>query len=211
MAESSSRKSIGWLVSLLVLCALWTLGGMLWKARLLEAHKQNYEIATAYEALASWIPGADATTELRQNNEFKARYENLMHSSILTAAWHSHELWSFAGQPSTMPTNSQTPTANFRPLEPFSYEANWTQGSGVEIVKVAPSTPAAQAGLRPGDVITCYNGSAINSETDFQNATNPQGTVVLDNNNRSMIIVRSGAKYLCRVPFGRLDISVKDR
>jgi S1-C subfamily serine protease len=42
-------------------------------------------------------------------------------------------------------------------------EANQSGSSGAEIEEVEPSTPAAAAGLTPGDVITSLNGKAVSS------------------------------------------------
>lgn len=43
------------------------------------------------------------------------------------------------------------------------------QATGVVIQEVAPNSPAAQAGLEPGDIITAVNGVAIDDEHPFLN------------------------------------------
>jgi Do/DeqQ family serine protease len=53
---------------------------------------------------------------------------------------------------------------NSNPNTPFAIEAD----SGVLIVEVVPNSPAAQAGLRRGDVVQAVNGEAITSSQAIQ-------------------------------------------
>lgn len=45
--------------------------------------------------------------------------------------------------------------------------------AGAEVVSVAPGSPAAAAGLQPGDVITMVEGRALDGKTDFQRLAAP--------------------------------------
>lgn len=47
------------------------------------------------------------------------------------------------------------------------------KAGGAEVVAVAPGSPAAAAGLQPGDVITTVNGRALDAQADFQRLAAP--------------------------------------
>jgi S1-C subfamily serine protease len=71
---------------------------------------------------------------------------------------------------------SAAPTANAGPR-------------GVQLLALLPDGPAAQAGLRPGDVLTKFNGSDIEDESDLRNreAALAPGTIVRIEGQRSGI------------------------
>lgn len=69
---------------------------------------------------------------------------------------------------------------------------------GAQIVQLVPGGPAAQAGLKPGDVVTQFNGTAVMGSTDLLNAilsTKP-GT------NVTLTIWRNGAYQNVTVTLG---------
>ena len=75
---------------------------------------------------------------------------------------------------------------------------------GAIITKVIPNSPAAKAGLKPGDVIVEYNGKKINHINDLTVAvsTTPPGTKV------ELVIVRNRKFKRVRVKIGELKESV---
>lgn len=58
---------------------------------------------------------------------------------------------------------------------------------GVVIIKIKPSSPAAQAGMRPGFLIQAVNHKKITTVEEFNNAMNAP-----DNKNRVLMLVRQG-------------------
>jgi hypothetical protein len=59
----------------------------------------------------------------------------------------------YGGNPARRPQFGITMSANF-------------SGSGARVSRVVPNSPAARAGLRPGDVITSFNGQGVMSHQD---------------------------------------------
>jgi Do/DeqQ family serine protease len=72
------------------------------------------------------------------------------------------------------------------------------EAKGVAIVQVQPGGAAERAGLRKGDVITAYNGVAVNDPNAFRNhvATTPPGTEV------TITILRDGQEQQVRATLG---------
>jgi len=68
------------------------------------------------------------------------------------------------------------------------------QGPGVVVYQVQPGSAAARAGLRQGDVITAFNGTAITDPNQFRNlvANIPPGTEV------TMTVKRGGSEQQLR-------------
>ncbi len=64
------------------------------------------------------------------------------------------------------------------------------RGEGAEVTSVAPGSPAAQAGLREGDVVTAVDGQPVTRNADLIAATaaTPPG------GERSLTVLRDGAK-----------------
>jgi S1-C subfamily serine protease len=63
-----------------------------------------------------------------------------------------------------------------------------TQDQGIVILKVLPNTPAARAGLRPGDVIVQVNGNAVENVGQIQQQVNKTGI----NNTMQITVNRNG-------------------
>lgn len=77
-------------------------------------------------------------------------------------------------------------------------DSRQTSGNGVQFTQVVPNSPAAQAGLRRGDILSFFNGRKIRSFPDLQDcATNcrPGDRVELQ-------IVRQGVVYRVKLPLG---------
>ncbi|CAN5655720.1 hypothetical protein BH24ACT26_BH24ACT26_12330 [soil metagenome] len=92
--------------------------------------------------------------------------------------------------------NGQTPAIGFLGVggtEPASGPA------GALITEVQPQTPAAEAGLRPGDLVTAFDGSPVTGMAELAaqvRPTAPGSTVTLD-------IVRNGRTIAVEVRVGR--------
>ncbi|MGG6265522.1 HhoA/HhoB/HtrA family serine endopeptidase [Leptolyngbya sp. AN03gr2] len=63
-----------------------------------------------------------------------------------------------------------------------------TQDQGVIVLNVLPNSPAAQAGLRPGDIISRINGTEIQNVQQVQQQVDATGI----NNTMQVIITRNG-------------------
>ena len=59
-------------------------------------------------------------------------------------------------------------------------------GEGVIVTVVTPGSPAAEAGIQPGDLVQSVNRQSVNSVDDFENAV--RGT----NDNKVLLLVRRG-------------------
>jgi Do/DeqQ family serine protease len=72
------------------------------------------------------------------------------------------------------------------------------EAKGVVVLQVQPGGPAERAGLRKGDVITTYNGVAVNDPNAFRNqvARTPPGTEV------TITILRDGREQQVRATLG---------
>jgi membrane-associated protease RseP (regulator of RpoE activity) len=68
---------------------------------------------------------------------------------------------------------SATPSAAQR------YSGDRGQGTGYTVEEVAPNTPAARAGLRPGDRIMTINGRAVNGTDDIDREMQHSGNLVV--------------------------------
>ena len=66
------------------------------------------------------------------------------------------------------------------------------------VIQVQPDGPAERAGLRKGDVITTYNGVAVNDPNAFRNqvASTPPATEV------TITILRDGREQQVRATLG---------
>jgi serine protease Do len=74
------------------------------------------------------------------------------------------------------------------------------KSTGVEIEEVTPDSPAAKAGLKPGDIVTDYDGERVRSARQFTRLVQetPEGRTV------SMAVLRNGQKQtLQATPEGR--------
>jgi len=77
--------------------------------------------------------------------------------------------------------------------------------SGALVSSVAPGGAADKAGIKPGDVITEFNGRAVNNTTDLQKqvtATKP-GTSV------SLKVIRNGKEQSVRATVEELDLEAE--
>jgi len=72
------------------------------------------------------------------------------------------------------------------------------EAKGVVVTQVQPGSPAERAGLRKGDVITTFNGVAVNDPNPFRNhvASTPPGTEV------TITILRDGREQQVRATLG---------
>ena len=67
-------------------------------------------------------------------------------------------------------------------------EASTTSDSGVEVAEVAPGSPAAQRGLRPGDIITAVNRNLVRDLQDIAS--------IAENNRILFLLVQRGDRSL---------------
>ena len=67
-------------------------------------------------------------------------------------------------------------------------EASTTSDSGVEVAEVAPGSPAAQRGLRPGDIITAVNRNLVRDLQDLAS--------IAENNRILFLLVQRGDRSL---------------
>ena len=77
----------------------------------------------------------------------------------------------------------------------------------VEVTDIFESSPAQQAGLRPGDRIVSYNGTRVFDTGELYRHTmgsEPGGTVVVD-------IVRDGVPMQVVLPSGPMGVSINSR
>jgi serine protease Do len=77
---------------------------------------------------------------------------------------------------------------------------NMTEPRGVLVAQVQADSPAAGAGLRQGDVITKFNGQAINESNELRNrvASTAPGTEV------TLTVLRDGSESELRATLGEL-------
>src|SRR5207248_8945569 len=81
-----------------------------------------------------------------------------------------------------------------RELEPELRETLRVEG-GALVETVAPNTPAAKAGLKPGDVIVRFDGKNVRSFTDLENAV----ATVTPGNTVPLNVIRDGHPVEVRV------------
>ncbi|MCP5092090.1 MAG: DegQ family serine endoprotease [Gammaproteobacteria bacterium] len=67
-------------------------------------------------------------------------------------------------------------------------EASTTSDNGIEVVEVAPGSPAAQRGLRPGDIITAVNRNLVRDLQDLVS--------IAENNRILFLLVQRGDRSL---------------
>lgn len=86
--------------------------------------------------------------------------------------------------------------AEFTPLDP-AMESYFGTNRGLLVLRVAPETPAARAGLQAGDVVLNANGSPVNRIADLRSAlAGERGTVRLEimrNKSKRMIELKKGS------------------
>jgi hypothetical protein len=105
-------------------------------------------------------------------------------ASYTLPSWSSPvPMWAPAAEPE--PDPDLAPPATFRPLTPYLLGSNMVAGaqvidlrpelaqyfdvgSGVLVIDVAPGTPAALAGLNPGDVVTRLDQVAVRSVEELR-------------------------------------------
>ena len=77
---------------------------------------------------------------------------------------------------------------------------------GVLVNSVMPGSPAAQAGLQQGDVITALNGTPVNDPNSLRNkiATTPPGSEV------TLTVLREGKEQQIRVKLGSLSANAEN-
>ncbi len=102
-----------------------------------------------------------------------------------------------------------TPGTKPREIPADDYQS-WPQGSGIEITSITPGSQAALAGLLIGDVITSYNKQAVNSVEDFTRQTSDSGKIVLDKDQRTMLIRRNGELRAFRMNYGKIGVRLSD-
>ena len=73
-----------------------------------------------------------------------------------------------------------------------------TQGPGVVVYQVQSGSAADRAGLRPGDVITAFNGTGVTDPNPFRNAiaATPPGTEI------TLTVKRDGSERQVRATLG---------
>ncbi len=78
-------------------------------------------------------------------------------------------------------------------------------GEGVLIAQVTDGSPAAQAGLKQGDVVIAYRGAKVTDVGEFRNRVSltPPGSRV------DLTILRDGQKKVLKVTIGKLDKSLQ--
>ena len=72
------------------------------------------------------------------------------------------------------------------------------EGKGVLVAQVQPDSAASQAGIKPGDIILSFNGTAVDDPNSFRNrvASTPPGTEV------TLTILRDGREQQVRATLG---------
>ena len=68
--------------------------------------------------------------------------------------------------------------ATFSALDEATQRANG-DNRGVQVQAIAPGSPAARSGLRPGDVVIGVNRRPVENLADFQKLANPQAPELL--------------------------------
>jgi len=84
-------------------------------------------------------------------------------------------------------------------------EYGLTERMGAVVQRVIPDGPAAEGGVRAGDVIVRYNGERVESTEDLQSrvvATRPDTTVPL-------VVMRAGEEVTLQVTIGELDLDTE--
>src|SRR4030095_3014960 len=81
------------------------------------------------------------------------------------------------------------------------------EGKGVLVAQVQPGSAAAQAGIRPGDIILSFNGTEVDDPNPFRNrvASTPPGTEVTLN------IWRDGREQQVRATLGEFTSEIPQR
>jgi Do/DeqQ family serine protease len=81
------------------------------------------------------------------------------------------------------------------------------EGKGVLVAQVQPGSAAAEAGIRPGDVILSFNGTEVDDPNSFRNrvASTPPGTEV------TLTILRDGREQQLRATLGEFRSEVPPR
>jgi Do/DeqQ family serine protease len=81
------------------------------------------------------------------------------------------------------------------------------EGKGVLVAQVQPGSAAAQAGIRPGDIILSFNGTEVDDPNSFRNrvASTPPGTEV------TLTILRDGREQPVRATLGEFTSAVPPR
>ena len=82
---------------------------------------------------------------------------------------------------------------------------NLREPRGVLVAQVQPDSPAARAGLRQGDVITNFNGEAVNESNELRNrvANTAPGTEV------TLTVMRDGGEQQIRATLGELATNAR--
>jgi serine protease Do len=84
--------------------------------------------------------------------------------------------------------------------QPLAESFGLDKAKGALIAKVEPQSPAAKAGLKPGDVILSWNGQPISESTDLPTlvANTPPGSQA------SLVVWRAGAQQALRLAVGEM-------
>ncbi|TVQ31687.1 MAG: DegQ family serine endoprotease [Phycisphaeraceae bacterium] len=88
-----------------------------------------------------------------------------------------------------------------QPLTPEIAESFGHTGGGALIGDVAENSPAARAGLQPGDIVTRFNGRPVRDMNEFRNyvaSTSPGSSVEIH-------VFRDGSRTTLQAEIGRLD------